>query len=233
MSTAGPSSKGEHCRPLLHGCSRRGLIAAAAALGLPLLAGIDMVQAAQTTMPTSRRASASEETYAGDEFGLDVAWDPNLWQIKFESRPGTDGIALVDSDADLNDPSADTYFLQAEYQTRHLWATVDDMKKNSMFEWFSEGMRGSTVIEQWDTADAHGWFHTFEAKNGQTLNYIEYSAVNAHNSVWRYIAMTIDSAIFDADQATSLFEGVTVDDGPIPRAAALDELIELFEEYVE
>jgi len=229
---AASGSKDGSGQPRRYRCSRRRLIASAIA-GLPLVAAIGPAQSTYAASRASKSAAAPEGTYTGDKFGLVVDWDPDLWQVKFESRPGMDGIALVDSYVDLNDPSADAYFLQVEYQTRHRWKTVEDMAKNSMFEWFSDGMHGATVIEQWDTDDAHSWFHTFEEKNRQSLNYIEYSAVDAPNSVWRYIAITIDSSIFDADETASLFADISVDDGPIPWAVDMNELIDLFDEYVE
>ncbi|HWV22995.1 MAG TPA: hypothetical protein VNZ58_02305 [Thermomicrobiales bacterium] len=175
--------------------------------------------------------STSDETYTGDGYGMTATWDPALWQVKYTAMPGKDGIGLVNTGVDLNDASADSYFLQAEYQTSHLWTTPDEMKKNSMFEWFSEGMRGSTIIQQWETEDARSWFHItdVEGEPGKSLNYIEYSAVDAPNAVWRYLAISVDSEVFDITLAASLLSGITVDGESIPRAVEADTLLSLID----
>jgi len=222
--------------------TRRHVLTMATALAIPLLpitgkaAPITFPVPTTTILipPTESSSSSStsqDETYTGDPFGMTVTWDPSLWQVKYGPTRGQDSIGLVDADVDLNNAAADAYFIQIEYQTDHLWTTVEDMKKNSMFEWFSEGMQGSTVIQQWDTPDVHSWFHTSEVDGKQSLVYIEYSAVDAPNSVWRYVSLSIDSAIFDAARTRTLFAGVTVDNEAIPRAVDADTLITLFGQH--
>ncbi|HWV22994.1 MAG TPA: hypothetical protein VNZ58_02300 [Thermomicrobiales bacterium] len=208
--------------------NRRRVVAVAATFAATLLPAAGHASPLIIPTPTPM---ADEEIYRGDGRGLTVTWNPALWQIRYEPVAGTDGITLCDTNVDAADLHADKYYFQIGYLTKERWTTVDDVRQNAIDDWFNLSMLGSTVIQKWDTADAYSWFYTSETQNNQTLNYMEYSAVDAPNAIWRWLVISIDNAVFNTARAKSLLAGITVDNEAIPRALDADRLVTLFDQY--
>ena|GEM_PF-6377920 len=221
--------------------TRRHVLTMATALAIPLLPRIGKAAPITFPVPTTTilipptespsSSTSQDETYTGDALGLTVTWDPDLWQVRYEPVAGTDGITLVDTNVDVNDTHADKYYFQIGYVTKEHWTTVAAVQQNAIDDWFNLGMLNATIIQEWVTTDAYGFFYTSHVQNKQSLYYMEYSAVDPSNAVWRWLTTAIDSAIFNVARTRTLFAAVTVDNEAIPRAVDADTLITLFSQH--
>lgn len=220
---------GKATRPRQFG--RRRFVLGAGMLGASLLSGGGFATQG-ATMAQSAPGPVDPEagSWTSPTQGLEVTWDTALWQVWIEPSPGRDFIGLCNADANPRDAFEDIYYLGVEYLEKP-WLGVDGATASAQADWFSQGMLGATVIQEWTAPDAYGWFHISDFQGARSFNYLEYSPAPT-SGWWREVAFSIDGSVFDEQRALALYQAATVDGLSVPRAVDLQALVALMAQHL-
>jgi hypothetical protein len=95
-----------------------------------------------------------------------------------------------------------------------IWSSVEDASANAQAEWFSQGMNGSVVAEEFTTDTAYGWVHYADFQGDpRTVSVIQYELDGEGGMTT--VMMSIDAEAFETLDIGEVFDAVSLNDDSV------------------
>jgi len=202
-----------------------GLSVAGAAAGLLLPAGSRAMSnvVLGEYQPKTTESSGSQDTYEGPLYGHVVTWDPDAWVLSTAADEGEDYAYDYVSLSGVP-TSALSNIVHNEVPFEDIEAAEDEALLHYLSQYGSD-LDDVEVLGSWASDDAVGTLWYWLDFDDKPYTYVEYS-LTEETGIWCVSYVQVRASAWEADAMTELFDGIFVDDEPLVRATAVDDIVE-------
>lgn len=162
-----------------------------------------------------QRSRTGEETWESEDGVLTVTYDPGTWSdISSDAGSGSgdepsNGLTLA-TDPTYGRPR---YWLSLE-RGNAIWTSADDASANAQATWFSQGMNGSVVTEEFQSDSAYGWIHYADFQgNPRSVSVIQYELDGEGGMTT--VMMSIDAEAFEDLDIDDVLDAISLNEGSV------------------
>lgn len=171
-----------------------------------------------------QRSRTKEATWESDDGALTATYDTEIWHDIGTGTAPSNGLTLA-TDPTYGYPR---YWLSLGSGDA-IWSSVEDAGANAQAEWFSQGMNGSIVAEEFTTDTAYGWVHYADFQgNPRTVSVIQYELDGEGGMTT--VMMSIDAEAYETLDIGEVFDAVSLNDDSVFVIASQRTMIRVIED---